>query len=154
RAGPVATTRTAWPSAFRCWNKAGVRSAATEPVTPSKTLATAVRLHGVEQSVGQLRPLDPPVLSPERAEEGVARGPFQGVRHHQVAPRLPPRALGDSEQLRVGDADFQFELDEGAAEAPVAAEAVDQLGRAHQPQPQLRLVTLDLAGRGHRAPGV
>src|SRR5262249_58431401 len=43
-------------------------------------------------------------------------------------------------------ADLELELDEDAAEAPFAADLIDDLRRADQAQPQLLLVTLDLAG--------
>src|SRR5262249_32196176 len=43
------------------------------------------------------------------------------------------------------DSYLQLEFDQHAAKAPVGADAVDELGRSRQSQPQFRLIALDLA---------
>ena len=57
-----------------------------------------------------------------------------------------PRFFRNRQQVLVAHADFELELDELAAMGPVAANLVHQFRGAHQAQPKLRLIALDLAG--------
>src|SRR5207248_4888626 len=102
RAACVATTLAWWPRRRRSSYSKGVLTAATEPVTPSRTLAMVPLaqelFEPLEESGGQVAPADTLVASRAGAEEGVVAGAFQGVGHHQLRSRVPPRALGDLEQ--------------------------------------------------------
>src|SRR5262249_3805238 len=138
----VPTTLTRWPARFRSSYSCGVRMAATEPVTPRRTLAMGPLLvqafRCVEQAVGQFAAGDAVVAALERAEVGQGGGAFQRVGRHEVRGGVAARALGDLQQPLVADADLELELDQDAPEAPRAPHQVHQLGRADQAQPQLR----------------
>src|SRR5215207_9469468 len=108
----------------------GVRMAATEPVTPSSTLAIspppAQVVDGVEQTVRQFGPRDTLVAVTDRPEKRPLGGRLQRVGHHQVGVGLAARSFGHVEKLLVADADFKFELHERAAKAPFGPDGVDQ----------------------------
>src|SRR5256885_15509754 len=113
--------------------------AATEPVTPSNTLAMAAllvqALHGVQEARRQLRALHALVTAGTRANEGPVLRPFQGVGDHQFRARLLTGLLSNFKQFVVADADFELKLDQQATELPVGTDAIHELRRAHQAQP-------------------
>src|SRR4051794_37833627 len=123
--------------------------AATEPVTPSSTLAMSrllmVSFKHVEQRARQFgtRYLVVPLLV---AQERPFGGTIERVGDHPIGGRIPARTLGDGEQFVFAHADLQLELDEQAVEFPFATNFVDELRRAHQTQPKFGFVALDLGG--------
>src|SRR5579884_1756589 len=124
--------------------------AATDPVTPSRRLAMGPRgmqvFQGVEQSGSQLTPAHALIGSFHGTKEGVGSGALQRVGHHQIGGRMAARGLSDFQQALVTYSNLQLEFDEQTTETPVRANAVDQLGSAHQAQPEFWLIALDLAG--------
>src|SRR5438552_18585993 len=101
--------------------------AATEPVTPSSTLAMAslamLRFDRVEQPGREFCPGDP-LITLCRAEVGPLGRAVERVGDHPVGIRLPARLFGDSEKLLIADANLQLELHEDAAKCPVPADPV------------------------------
>src|SRR6516162_7616953 len=123
--------------------------AATEPVTPSSTLATLRLLmllfENVEQSTRQVGPrhLFVPTCI---AEEGPIRCAFERVGHHPIRVRLTARLFRNRQQFAVAQADFQLEFHKQTAIVPLLANLIYELRRAHQAQPQFRLIALDFPG--------
>src|SRR3954453_13004024 len=89
KAACVATSLTGYPAFSSSWYNSGVRMAAPDQATPSKTLAIDPLLvqafHGAEQPSRQLVPADTLIAAVKRAEERPRRRPFQRVGHHQVS---------------------------------------------------------------------
>src|SRR5207302_743554 len=85
----VATTLTRCPACFSASYSAGVRMAATEPVTPSRTLAMRLLLvqplDGLRHAHRQLAAADVLVAPLDRPEQGPLPGLLQRVGHHQVS---------------------------------------------------------------------
>src|SRR5439155_15128577 len=108
----------------------GSRTAATEPVTPSSTLAIGLLLmemfHFLQQARCQVTATDAGVAAIERTEQRPEARPLQRVGNHQVGGGLPPRPLGDLQELLVADADLQLELDQHTAEVPHRPDQIDQ----------------------------
>src|SRR5437763_15502563 len=94
-AARVATTRTAWPRRFKSAKSSGVFTAATEPVTPSRTLAMAAlrndALDGADEFGRELVPFDAHVSAVLRPDVGPIAGRFERVGDHQLGVRLSPR---------------------------------------------------------------
>src|SRR5207237_5749811 len=97
--------------------------AATEPVTPSNTLAMAclpmLRFDRIEQSGRQVGPGNA-LVAACRTQVGPFGRAVEGVRGHPIGVRLLARLFGDGKQLLVADTDLQLELHEDA-----------EIGRAH-----------------------
>src|SRR5207247_640450 len=131
--------RTWCPACLSAAYSAGVRMAATDPVTPSKTLAIAPlrvqALHFRDQARRQFTTRDLDVAPIQGTQHGPLGCPAERIGDHQVGGGVLPRALGDLDQFGVADADFELEFDEHATEAPVLAHPVDELGRADEPHP-------------------
>src|SRR5262249_20425205 len=106
----------ACPSFFKASYSAGVRIAATEPVTPSRMLAMCALLvqpfHAFQQTNGEVSAGEALILSAERPQVSPEGGAFQGVRHHQVCSGLAARTFRDVQQLLVAAADLELELDQ------------------------------------------
>src|SRR4051812_9652900 len=118
--------------------------AATEPVTPRRTLAmcSPAPFGKVDQPASQSGPGHTLVPTRDGTDECPVGRTLERVGDHEVRLGLSPRALGDGLQLGLGLADFELELDEQATEAPRLAEEVHQFRGAHEAQPQLGLVAL------------
>ena len=104
--------------------RSGVWIAATEPVTPSSTLAMPRSwwqlFDSVQQALpGSSRRLTRSIVAVQRAEDRPMRRPLPGCWPPSGRRRNGARMLGDLQQPLVADADFQLELDQHAAEAPV-----------------------------------
>src|SRR5262249_41671836 len=137
-AGAVATTLTAWPAWRNAAYSAGVWIAATDPVTPTKTLAMApppVLLDRGQEARGQLVPGHTLVGPAQRPQVGPLRRPFQRVGHHQVGIGVTARPLGDVDQLVLAQADLELELDQHAPKPPLGPDLVHQFRGAQQSQP-------------------
>src|SRR6266852_2113659 len=125
--------------------------AATEPVTPRRTLATYALLvqdfDGVQEACGQVGAVNALVLSTDRPQEGPGRRSLQGIGHDELRSGLAPRSFRNVQKPLVADTDFQFKLGEDSMKAPLFPDKIDQLGRADQAQPKLRLVASDFLSR-------
>src|SRR5438128_9284930 len=135
---------TTCPRRFNSANNSGTLTAATEPVTPSNTLAMSefpmLRFDQSNEFGWQGRARHPFVSPVARPEQRPILRPLQTVRHHQVRPGLLPRALGDVAQSIVINANFELELHQYAPKAPFTTNQVDEFRCRRQSQPQFALV--------------
>src|SRR5260370_34026594 len=101
----VATTLTTCPRLRNSANNSGVLTAATDPVTPKRTLAMAFAfcqsLQRVEQPRGKVGPVNSLLLTVQRSQVGVPVHIFQGVGDHQLRRRLTARLLRHVQQLGI-----------------------------------------------------
>src|SRR5213596_3760564 len=103
--------------------------AATDPVTPRRTLATCPLLSqefdGVEETLGQVLAADTLIVPVDRSQHGPGGRSLQGIGYHELRAGLATRPFRNVEQVLVADAGFQLEFDEDPAESPVGADKVD-----------------------------
>src|ERR1019366_7620894 len=121
--------------------------AATEPVTPSRTLAMSrppMLFNYIEQRTGQLGS-GQLLVALSVAEKRPVRFVFERVGHQPVSVGMLAGSLGNRQQVVVADADFEFELHQQAAMGPVLADLIDELRGSRQPQPKFRLIAFDFA---------
>src|SRR5262245_51501110 len=124
--------------------------AATEPVTPTSTLAMCSLpvgvFHCLHYTLGKKAARAVLIPAEQWSDVGPCRSALQRGGDHQIGLRLFTVLLGNLEKALFTDADFQLELHQDAAKTPFGPDLVNELWRADEPQPQLGRVAFDFGG--------